>query len=100
MPVWDAQEQCYIKQYFETFFNYSSIAGKFAKSRNAPIGFVVSVCTHVSARPPLNGFPWNSILAHFQLPENSDLFKTEQKYRTLDMNIRIRYIIAGDITQQ
>jgi hypothetical protein len=47
-----------------------------------------SVCPHVSVRLPLDGFPWNFILWVFMkiYPENTNLVKIAQKYRTLYMN--------------
>jgi len=60
-----------------------------------------SVCPQISARLPLDGFPWNLILGTSMKiwREPPNLFKIGQKYWALNTNtyVSVRLIVAGDI---
>jgi len=65
-------------------FRYD-LLGAFAWSRKAPVSFVMSVRPHVSARRPLDGFPWNLVLRTFMeiCQGTPDLVHIGQKCRLL-----------------
>jgi len=59
--------------------------------------FRPSVCQHVSARLPLDAFPWNFMLATLMKTcrENLYLVTIAQKYWALYVKILARFFVAG-----
>jgi hypothetical protein len=77
------------------------------KSRKSPVTFVTSVspsvclhlCPQVSARLPLDGFPWNLILGTSMkiCRENTNLPKIGQTYLTFYLKPCVSFIVTGDL---
>ena len=77
-----------------------TILGTFARSAYCNLKFVRdSICPHVSARFPLDGFLWNLVLGTVIKisREISGLVKIIPKYRALYMETQVCCIVAGDI---
>ena len=72
--------------------------GAMAKSWKAAIGFVMSVCLHITIYLPLDGFSLNFIsnIINKICTENSSLVTIRQKYQALYMKTYIRFtVISG-----